>query len=260
MDHLAGVRLKIERAEKHIRDLDSGIRDYFQSRPYEVRTHRDPDSRRMLYVLHSFREPDETFPVVVGDVIQNLRSALDHMAYLLFKGSPGFKPKLSFFPIAEDAAKYKSETLRKIKGFRKQPVEAISAIEPYGGGKGETLWRLHSLNIVDKHQLLIPVLGRYGGFIHNSLVDRMWEEKGEVSPFKNMPPLLLRVNPEFSQLKVGAILFADLPDAKVNQNMQFKFDIAFNEPGIAQGEPVLPTLQGMHDFVKNVITDLGGLL
>jgi hypothetical protein len=254
------VHLKIERAKEHIVNLKSEIGLFIATRPYEITPQRDPQSRRLLYVLTAFREPPERLALIAGDVIQNLRSALDHMAYLLFIGSPGFDEKLSSFPVGQTAVKYKSEALGKIKGFREQAINAISAVEPYGGGKGEILWRLHKLNIVDKHRLLITVSGRYGGFATNSLIDRMFEDAGIQSPFESIPPILVRVTSEFSQLKIGAVLFSDLPDAKVNKNMQFGFEIALNELGIFEGKSLVPTLQGIADFVSNVVSDLVPLL
>ena len=40
--------------------------------------------------------------------------------------------------------------------MRKDAVDAIDAIKPYKGGN-DTLWRLHGLNNIDKHRLLITV-------------------------------------------------------------------------------------------------------
>lgn len=168
---LLGVQLKLDRAKQHIDEVETVCQAFIATNPYKVLPYRDPETRKMLYILESFEEPPHSLAAIVGDVVQNLRAALDHLAYVLFATSPTFNPKKSFFPIAENAARYKSEALGKVKGFRQDVIDAISAIEPYGGGKGELLWKLHSLSITDKHKLLLTVVGQYRSFSGNNLLD-----------------------------------------------------------------------------------------
>src|SRR3990172_3595613 len=91
-----------------------------------------------------------------GDVIQNLRSALDHLAYqlvLVGTGKPG--PFFHvYFPIFDSAPEYKAGKTRQIKGMRQEAIDAIDGIKPYKGGN-DTLWQLHSLNRIDKHRLIL---------------------------------------------------------------------------------------------------------
>ena len=41
--------------------------------------------------------------------------------------------------------------------MRQDAIDAIRALEPYKGGKGENLWVLHRLNNIDKHRLIVTV-------------------------------------------------------------------------------------------------------
>jgi hypothetical protein len=50
---------------------------------------------------------------------------------------------------------------RKVKGMRKEASDLIRMIKPYKGAD-DTLWRLHRLNNIDKHRLLVTV----GAFVH----------------------------------------------------------------------------------------------
>jgi hypothetical protein len=91
----------------------------------------------------------------LGDAFQTLRTALDHLAYQLFlvgtAGSTGVGKQV-YFPIASGATEYKRESAHRVKGLRQ---DAIDAIEPYKGGKGNDFWVLHSLNNTDKHRFRV---------------------------------------------------------------------------------------------------------
>jgi hypothetical protein len=50
------------------------------------------------------------------------------------------------------------------------------------------------------------------------------------------------------------------PDAEINENIQFLLDIAFNEPGIAESESIVDTIQRAADVGDNLIADFGPLL
>ena len=47
-------------------------------------------------------------------------------------------------------------TLERYRGVPKVAVDFIKEAEPYQGA-GNPLWRLHQLDITDKHKLLVPV-------------------------------------------------------------------------------------------------------
>jgi hypothetical protein len=55
-----------------------------------------------------------------------------------------------------------------------------------------------------------------------------------------------------NRLKAGDDLFTDAPDAPPYPKVQFKFDIAIHEPDVAEGEPLLPTLQNMAERVAHI--------
>jgi hypothetical protein len=65
-------------------------------------------------------------------------------------------------------------------------------------------------------------------------------------------------------LKTGDVLwlpFNRIPNIpELKKDMNFNFDIAFNEPGIIEREPILKTLRHMTDFVDNLILSFEHLL
>jgi hypothetical protein len=159
-ERLKAIQIKIERARAHTHDLKNAINSFFASTPYKVATKRDPNTRKLIYYVARVSPTPVHLAIIAGDVIQNLRSALDHLVYQLFlvgtKGTKGLGRHVSFF-IAADAARYQSGLRGTLQGVRPEAIDALSAIEPYCGGKGHQLWVLQELNNIDKHRLLVTV-------------------------------------------------------------------------------------------------------
>lgn len=80
-----------------------------------------------------------------GDIIQNLRSSLDHLAYqLVMVGTDDVGPKnvrRIQFPIAEDFAAYETRKAVQVEGMRDDAKCAIDAAKPYKGGN-DNLWHI----------------------------------------------------------------------------------------------------------------------
>jgi hypothetical protein len=137
-ERLALIRLKIERADKHIDDLQTAVRSFLDSNPYEVAAKRDPDTRKMIYYLSRVEPVPAVLPAIVGDIIHCLRDALDHLTQQLYLvgtgGARGYRDKTSFL-ISPSAKDFKSRLPRIIEGMRQDAIDAIVAIEPYVGGR-----------------------------------------------------------------------------------------------------------------------------
>jgi hypothetical protein len=182
------------------------------------------------------------------------------LAYeLVLLGTGGSGPtRHVYFPISDDAAKYKAETPGKVQGMRQDAINAIDAIKAYGGGN-DTLWRLHKLNNVDKHRTLILVGSAYHSVNLGAHISGMMRKTW---PNHTVPKINAYFSPadRLFPLNVGAELFIDAPDAEVNPEMDFRFDVAFGEAGVIEGAPLLETLQEMTDLVSNVIAQFRPLL
>jgi hypothetical protein len=144
-ERLKQVTLKVKRAKEHIEDLDRQIRTFLESNPYKVGAKHDPESRKLIYYVASVEPIPDCLPLVAGDAVQNLMSALDHLAYQIVCSDTGDKPPHPngiYFPIADNAAKYKATKGGKIKGARQETFDAIDALKPYKGGN-DPLWSLY---------------------------------------------------------------------------------------------------------------------
>src|SRR5581483_520630 len=52
-ERLALINVKVERAKKHIADLNREIISFFNSDPYKVGTKHDPQTRKLVYYITS---------------------------------------------------------------------------------------------------------------------------------------------------------------------------------------------------------------
>ena len=236
---VTGCRAKIERAKKHIADFDAARAAFLDTNPYAVISQFNEEIGKTQFIIGQIPVIPDDLAVIAGDAAQNLRSALDYLANALRSSEAGVSRK-TYFPIAENRSKYESELSGKTQGIPQKAVEVFSQIEPYGGGKGDSLWALHTINNADKHRLLVSVgttIGHRGAQLQLS---------GEVTEFS----VLLRS----PGLKEGDVIGEVSDKTEGNHRIKYTFDIAFGEPEIIAGEIVVPTLQYFHNVVESIIS------
>src|ERR1700682_1942445 len=223
----------------------------------------DVNTKERTYYLAEAREIDVEISSIIGDAVHNLRSALDHLAYRAMSITPGVTSKQLGkvnFPIAENAQKYNTETRTRIEGMRQDAIDAIDGIQPYGGGTGEIFWHLHSLDIIDKHRLLIVVgsTNRLHSMTPRQVAALKRNFLGmDLDAYTPAQDAILfqteSANIQFP-LKTGDKL-AVIPESEVNKHMQFTFEIAFGEPQVLRGNPVIQTLHQMAHRIFHIISD-----
>src|SRR5215469_9755908 len=148
---LRPVYLKIDRARKHIADLDGERVKFLGINPYSGVARFNPETKITEYVLESLPDIPDCIPLILGDAIHNLRVSLDYLACELVR-SVGERTKGVYFPICESLEKYEAESRGKTKGMPDEAKKVIDGMKPYG--RNSTLWTLHDLEIIDKHRLL----------------------------------------------------------------------------------------------------------
>ena len=253
-NRLEGVKAKVERAKHHVQELNVALEGFFATNPYVIHTKRNSETRQLIYYLASVRYVPPVIDVIAGEVLQSLRSALDHLAYqLVLVGTCQSGPfNYVYFPIFESAQEYESGKTRQIKGMRQDAIDAIDAIKPYKGGN-DALWQLHRLNIVDKHRLLVTVGSSFESVDIGPTMMRGL--RGIMPDDQEIPDLALFLRPEDNlfPLKADDELFIDQPDAEPNKNQQFTFSVVLSEPGVIEGESLVERLHQMVDLVDHLI-------
>ena len=152
-----GARLKIDRANRHIHELIHIITRFLDTDFCRLVTEPEEGNtgRNRLKVVASADYPPH-IPLIVGDAIHNLRSALDHVVVQItgidadFMGLPTGKKR---YDIESKSTSYK--TIKQTAPPFAQFI--LDEIQPYSGGKFK-IWELGKLDIIDKHKLIIPTI------------------------------------------------------------------------------------------------------
>ena len=161
---LDGSRAKIARAGDHLEVLEAALTRFVRDGGFTIATEHDPETEEYVFRVHShLRPPVPPSPAVsamVGDVLNNLRSALDYIIWRLAK-SPSVKNQFPIFSAPEDFEKRRKRYLHSV------PAEhwaLIESYQPYPGrdANGE-IGRLATLNDVDKHHLLLAGAMAFSG-------------------------------------------------------------------------------------------------
>jgi hypothetical protein len=161
------------------------------------------------------------------------------------------------FPISGTEAKFNGDYVRRLRGASASAVMAVEALRPFGGGD-DRFWRLHSLDIEDKHRLLIPA-----GAAHERV--NVSFTLADMDPaFTGMDPVVLGLNPVDRQypLQDGAEVYRITKAAResaeqgVGGTHSFDFDVVFGEGVIVSGEPIMPTLPNLIQDIENTVSPL----
>jgi hypothetical protein len=139
-------------------------------RPISIRVQqsirRERSGSTVTYRMTSVGEFSPYLSVVVGDVIHNLRSALDHLAWQLVLLDGGQPTDSTQFPIYASAtnAKGNPRNVTIQPGIHDQHIiDALIKVQPFTEAKyghdpaSDPLWIIHRLNIIDKHRLLVTI-------------------------------------------------------------------------------------------------------
>lgn len=259
-ERLKHVTLKVKRANEHVSTLEQQLRTFLESDPYKVGAKRDPETRKLIYYVESAEPIPDCLLLIAGDAIQNMMSALDHLAYQIVCNDTGDNPpdpRGIYFPVADDLAKYEVNKGKRMKGARQETFDAIDALKPYKGGN-DLLWTLHRLNNIEKHRLLLTVGSQAEGINLGQLMAghlRGTFLPEAVAALESMNLFVNPTNKEFP-LKAGFELYIGAVDEIPNPRQQFRFDVALSEPGVIDGEPMLKTINHFARHVDDIVATL----
>jgi hypothetical protein len=163
---LEGCWAKVARARDHIGALEEFETAFLKRRPNYVRF--DKESEPPWVLLRAVIEPVPlVFSTIAGDVVHNLRSALDHLAWQIVLSEESQPGRHTFFPICAAEADFDSK-VRDPPEYRRSPLHGIdpagekwALIEGFQPYKTDhpfrtSLYALNSLWNRDKHRWLLP--------------------------------------------------------------------------------------------------------
>jgi hypothetical protein len=254
-ERFALVWQKVERANKHIGDLVAAIGAFDATKPYRVEVKRDPTTRKPVYFVSKIDAVPLDIPLILGDAIQNLRTALDHLAqqlYLVGTGSTDLASHTTF-PIADTALKHEALVAKSAKGMTQEAIDAICALEPYKDGKGHQLWVLHKLNNIDKHRALVACAGSFQAFdIAAATLPTMLPSMRAAFEELKLTDFI-RPKDMLCPLRVGHNLYIGGADEELNLNLSFVLGVALNEPDVVEPGWMLDAVQHLANVVGDPV-------
>ncbi len=228
MEPFASALVKIARAEKHIESLKSEITAFLAEENYEVRQNFDTETGRKTAIFHVLREVPIGWAVIFGEILHNLRSALDHIITDLTVSESGHPLEQTEFPIFEDEVAFFALRTKgshsgqptpnsgsfRIRGVSPAARAVIQSLQPFEFakvGKISSLLILRNLNIIDKHRTLNIVRQQASEFRCDILRD--------IYP--------VEMNLPVGEFKDGTKLVEWLPAMEPKEEMDMKFEFNF---------------------------------
>lgn len=162
---LRGIYAKLERAEFHLTELDRVLGPVFNVRSEHFIRVTDSTGTKLVYWTTSVPPIDLGWSIIIGDVLTNLRAALDHLAWQLVLLDGDTPTRETYFPILEIELNRNGSTVKPSigPGSRSPGIQAaIEQAQPYQRGEGvaaeqHQLWGLNELVKIDKHRLLLTM-------------------------------------------------------------------------------------------------------
>jgi hypothetical protein len=261
---LRHVSLKVERAKAHVAELAGAVQKFFSTNPYAVGSKHHPETRKLIYFVAAVKAAPDDLSLLAGDAIQNLSTALDHLAYQVVckdtQDAPP-NPRGIYFPIADDYQSYEASKARKLQGAKAATVQCFDMLKPYRGGN-DNLWRLARLNNIEKHRLLFTVGSQAAGIHLGQLMSGRLPKGFTPGMASAMQSMNLFLNPADKgfPLQPGFELYIGDVDEAPNPKQEFRFELVLNEPGVAEGMNLVDTVNALTTEVERVVQELTPLL
>ena len=152
MATLEGVLAKISRARASLQSLEADVTAFCRCQERLIISQPGPGRQSWIYRGHPQVPID--FSVRVGEIVYNLRSALEHLVWQLALANGKNPGKFNKFPIFRDQLKYSRAIERELKGVSPGALSRIETYQPFQrhGGPGSQLWMLNSISNIDKHK------------------------------------------------------------------------------------------------------------
>ena len=159
------ARLKVERAKKHISQLYTALNDFLLQGDFcKFSIKRDPNALNYVLKFEHTKLLPIDIPMIIGNSLHNMHPTLDYLAWEAVVRTSGKTPSYKLqFPCRRE----RDDLIESITTGRAREIQEagpdivdliINEVKPYEGGNNNAIWTLHSLDIVDKHRLLVSVL------------------------------------------------------------------------------------------------------
>lgn len=224
-------------------------------------------------------------PLIVGDCIHNLRSALDHLVYECVAipndrncQFPTWGDPSTFNPTA-----WRKTVKRRVPGPHAHALrDALRGLKPYRGGEHEFIWLLTYLDDIDKHRLVLAVSSAVQAVATTSSADvttsaEDWIAANEGTRGRTFVEVPTGPSGEamFRDAELKLTLAPDSPYPLVDgctvltyagpgwatiREHGMDFDVVLAEPDHVAGTPLLAVLDVLVSNTETLIMELTGAL
>jgi len=233
MGDLDGVWIKIARAREHMEESSELIESFRNSRPYTFSSEFDAQTGDQVWKVDSDPFQPPSWPVI-GDILYNFRSALDHLAWQLVLKANGAPDRGTEFPIFNDPDLWKRDSPRDMRSMNGAMKDMLKSEQPCFGPnphRNKLLWGLQEYGNIDKHRLPLIVACSSAGMF--------WSPTG--------PSLFVHEGP----VQKDTIL-ARFPASYPKDEISTVVDVAFGEPP-AFGDSLQFTFIGIEMNVTRIV-------
>lgn len=239
----SGPYLKVERADKHIREVETLLGRFVAD---NQKRFLPKNQQRALKDGRTIQDakPPRHFPTALGDAVHNLMASLDHAYCVLIEANRHTTTHRSSFPFSrKDWASVKGTIDGHIACGNGPSVSVRdyigSEVQPYPGGKHKLL-ELRELDIGDKHQSILPTSAD------------LYIRKAQL-----VDPKTRRVVMNIEDVQLGNPGISITGHVfKTEHDLKTVFDVTFGDGQPLEGERILPTVTMLRD---NVVAVLNGL-
>jgi len=170
---LQGALERVNRASKHFLDLKVEIEVIKQKQDDAVTWQFDPDhsDKFIVGISHHVAIP-MVLGILVGEIVYNLRAALDYLVFDLARLDTGQSQEGTQFPIEDTKKGFTWRQKRGwLKGLNTAHVTAIETLQPYNGC--DWTRSLRDISNPDKHRHIIGFYGDMALTAHAATPDRL---------------------------------------------------------------------------------------
>lgn len=258
-----GVRLKLARAYGHLQELRGEIDAFFETPPFRKVLYQDESGLNYVLVGYLNHWLPEMVPTIIGDCLQNMRVALDHLAWALAESVKEEPPPETSFPIRRTSDAFYERYKRtgkptgrsgigKIEALPDEAQTVIEELQPYHGDDPSThpLWILNEYSRIDRHRTLSVM---YAVSDHTDFDIGTLDGSGKlVSLPKDMVTNLTLTGPGFFHgMDLARFALTEpVPDLRVKYDSPFY--ITFGQRYISIGDP-LKVLANIHGHIEQTV-------
>jgi hypothetical protein len=258
-NYFIGPKLKVERAKRHIQELETAVKAFHNSNPYDFPGQEDPHTREYVYRVTVKKPIPIEISAVIGDIVHNLRCVLDYLVCDCIRAANRMPGGNSGLPVKREAKRLKPGSVPKIEGVSPRAERFFLRLK---GRKGvnEALWKMHMLDIIDKHNAIVTVGAAIIQVTAKVGVPGMFlTAQGTIAVLGGGPggqPLMIDAGTPDTFFRVFPLnnnVEVYRGPAGFNEELKIATQIAFGQGQVAEGETVLETLIQLTDFVERVI-------